>query len=113
MIFLLIFLKSGYWGDKKSTEKSFTKDGFYRTGDICEKNGEKYIVIGRLKCHFKLSSGEFLVPDFLESIYNESRFVNQIFVHGLSSFNSPVAVVVPAKSVIENTVGEYTQNVSV
>ena len=85
----------GYWNDDDKTAAAFTEDGYYRTGDVCELVDGRYTVIGRLKFHFKLSSGEFLVPEYLESIYSKSPLISQIFIHGLSSFNSPVAVIVP------------------
>lgn len=36
----------------------------------------------------------------LETIYMLSPFVSQIFIHGLSNYNTPVAVVIPNKTKI-------------
>jgi long-chain acyl-CoA synthetase len=42
-----------------------------------------------------LSQGEFIAPERLEDIYNRSRWVGQIFVDGISTESTVVAIVIP------------------
>ena len=41
-------------------------------------------IIDRKKHIFKLSQGEYIVPEKIETIYIKSQFVEQVFVHGES-----------------------------
>lgn len=56
----------------------------------------------RCKHIFKLSQGEFVAPERIESVYLESRFVTQIFVDGDSEQTYPVAIVVPEPETLVN-----------
>ena len=49
----------------------------------------------RCKHIFKLSQGEYVAPERVESVYLESRFVSQVFVDGDAEQTYPVAIVVP------------------
>ncbi|VDL58123.1 unnamed protein product [Hymenolepis diminuta] len=67
-----------------------------RTGDVAiwtEKNSLK--IVDRCKHIFKLSQGEYVAPEKIESVYLESRFVTQVFVDGDTEQSYPVAIVVP------------------
>ncbi|UJR20192.1 hypothetical protein I4U23_023324 [Adineta vaga] len=92
----------GYINNPEETKAAFTDDGFFRTGDIVElrpvDDGQPTIrVIDRKKNFFKLSQGQFVSPEFLEDIYRQSPFVEQIYVHGNLLEDSVVAVIVPNK----------------
>lgn len=41
-------------------------------------------IIDRRKHIFKLSQGEYIVPEKIENIYIRSQYVEQVFVHGES-----------------------------
>lgn len=41
-------------------------------------------IIDRRKHIFKLSQGEYIVPEKIENIYIRSQYVEQVFVHGQS-----------------------------
>lgn len=41
-------------------------------------------IIDRKRHIFKLSQGEYIVPEKIETIYHKSPYVNQVFVHGES-----------------------------
>ncbi|KAM7542655.1 hypothetical protein Aperf_G00000004895 [Anoplocephala perfoliata] len=87
---------TGYYKDPEKTAELFDSEGWMRTGDIgiwTEKNSLK--IVDRCKHIFKLSQGEYVAPEKIESVYLESRFVNQIFVDGDSEQTYPVAIVVP------------------
>jgi fatty acid CoA ligase FadD9 len=97
---------SGYINNPEETKAALTEDGFFRTGDIVEvrrvDTGKPSIrVIDRKKNFFKLSQGQFISPEFLEGIYLQSLFVEQIYIYGDGLDDCVKGVVVPNK--------EYTQ----
>ncbi len=94
---------SGYINNSEETRAALTDDGFFRTGDIVElrtdTNGQPDLhVIDRKKNFFKLSQGQFVSPEFLQSIYIRSPFVEQIYIHGDLLADSVTAVVVPNRA---------------
>ncbi|XP_054745214.1 long-chain-fatty-acid--CoA ligase 1-like [Anastrepha obliqua] len=52
-------------------------------------------IINRRKHIFKLSQGEYIVPEKIENIYTLSQYVNQVYVYGESLKSCIIAVVVP------------------
>ena len=52
-------------------------------------------VVDRCKHIFKLAQGEYVAPEKLETIYQQSALISQIFVDGDAHSNFPVALVVP------------------
>jgi cyclohexanecarboxylate-CoA ligase len=42
-------LFSGYLKDDEETEKAFTSEGWFRSGDLAERRGEYYAITGRSK----------------------------------------------------------------
>lgn len=58
---------------------------FIILGDIGQWNPNGTLkIIDRKKHIFKLSQGEYIVPEKIENIYIKSQFVEQVFVHGES-----------------------------
>jgi fatty acid CoA ligase FadD9 len=91
---------SGYINNPEETRATLTDDGYFRTGDIVELrrslNGLVDLrVIDRKKSFFKLSQGQFVSPEFLQNIYIQSPFIEQIYIHGDLLANSVSAVIVP------------------
>ncbi|VDN96892.1 unnamed protein product [Rodentolepis nana] len=87
---------TGYYKDPENTAELFDSEGWMRTGDVAvwtDKNSLK--IVDRCKHIFKLSQGEYVAPEKIESVYLESRFVNQVFVDGDTEQSYPVAIVVP------------------
>jgi long-chain acyl-CoA synthetase len=92
-------LFSGYYKDDKMTKDALDEDGWFHTGDIgtITKHGCLKI-IDRIKNMFKLSQGEYVAVEYLESIYSRTEIVEQIWVYGSSTESSLVAVVIPKPS---------------
>jgi len=92
----------GYFEDPAKTNETIDSDGWLHTGDIGQwrPNGTLKI-IDRKKHIFKLSQGEYIVPEKIENIYIRSPYVEQIFVHGESLKSCIVAIIVPDVEVIK------------
>ncbi|CAF1184558.1 unnamed protein product [Adineta steineri] len=91
---------SGYINNPDETNAAITEDGFFRTGDIVELRTDQSSlphirVIDRKKNFFKLSQGQFVSPEYLQTIYIQSPFVEQIYIHGDLLSDSVSAVIVP------------------
>uniref|UniRef100_A0A3P9JP44 Arachidonate--CoA ligase n=1 Tax=Oryzias latipes TaxID=8090 RepID=A0A3P9JP44_ORYLA len=86
----------GYLKDPDRTAEAIDKDGWLHTGDIGKwlPNGTLKIV-DRKKHIFKLAQGEYIAPEKIETVYNRSDPVAQIFVHGESLQACLVGIVVP------------------
>ena len=87
---------SGYYKRPDKTAECFDSEGWFLTGDVgvVYPNGSVKI-IDRSKNIFKLSQGEYLAPEKLESAYIQSPLILQIMVYGDSLKNCAVAIVVP------------------
>lgn len=74
-----------YYKDPERTAEAIDAEGWHHTGDIGKwlPNGTLRI-IDRRKHIFKLSQGEYIVPEKIENIYQLSQYVNQVFVYGES-----------------------------
>lgn len=66
----------------------------------CFQNGTLKI-IDRKKHIFKLSQGEYIVPEKIENIYIRSQYVQQVFVHGESLKSCIIAIVIPDVDVVK------------
>ncbi|KAI0199861.1 acetyl-CoA synthetase-like protein [Astrocystis sublimbata] len=85
-----------YFKNPEETEKAYTADGWFRTGDIGEIDSVGHIkIIDRVKNLVKLQGGEYIALEKLEAIYRGSMYVNNIMIHGDSSQPKPIAIVSP------------------
>ncbi|CAF1431209.1 unnamed protein product [Adineta steineri] len=92
--FFVFFI--GYYGDEEKTREAIDQDGWLHTGDVGEWTSTGALkIIDRTKHIFKLSQGKYIAPERLEDVYVRSRWVSQIFVDGISTEQSVVAVVIP------------------
>ena len=86
----------GYFRNKKLTDETVDQDGWLHTGDVgCLEEKNKLRIIDRVKNIFKLSQGEYIVPEKLERAYEQSDLIMQIFIHGDSMRNHIVAIIFP------------------
>lgn len=59
-------------------------------------------IIDRKKHIFKLSQGEYIVPEKIENIYIRSQYIEQVFVYGESLKSCIVGIVVPDVEVVKS-----------
>ncbi|KAL7669062.1 hypothetical protein ACOME3_009731 [Neoechinorhynchus agilis] len=92
----------GYYKDKRTTDLVIDEDGWLHTGDIAklDPNTNCVSIVERKNEIFKLSQGEFIVPNKVESIYQLCDIVHQCLVYGESMRNFTVAIIVPEKEIL-------------
>lgn len=100
----------GYYKNEELTRKSFTKDGWFITGDkgYLDKDGFIFIT-GRSKNVIIGPSGENIYPEVVEAKLEESIFVEETIVY--QSNNQLVARVYPNYSYIESLKNSKDDNV--
>jgi long-chain acyl-CoA synthetase len=73
----------GYFKDPEATAAAFTKDGFFRTGDVGEIDADGFVKItDRKKDIIITAGGKNIAPQNLENALKASRFVSQALVVG-------------------------------
>jgi fatty-acyl-CoA synthase len=73
----------GYWRNPEATKEVFTSDGWFRTGDVAECDGEGfYRIKGRLKDMY-ISGGENVYPAEVEAALHEHPHVTDAAVVGI------------------------------
>ncbi|KAG2497767.1 hypothetical protein HYH03_004039 [Edaphochlamys debaryana] len=92
---------NGYYKAQDKTDEVLEKDGWFHSGDIAILTESGAIkIVDRKKNIFKLSQGEYVAVEALESTYKKTSVVEQVWVYGNSFESCLVAVVVPSKDVI-------------
>ena len=90
---------SGYFKDPELTAKSFTADGFFRTGDRGERRPDGLLKLtGRLKELFKTSKGKYIAPAPIENDLNANPLVELSMVSG-EGHSQPYGIVVLAEHI--------------
>ncbi|CAG8596609.1 681_t:CDS:2 [Acaulospora morrowiae] len=98
---------SGYYKNEQITKETFTEDRWLQTGDIGEWLEDGTLaIIDRKKNLVKLSHGEYIALEKLESIYKSTIFVSNICVHADPLQNRPVALIFPVEAQILNLAKE-------
>jgi long-chain acyl-CoA synthetase len=73
----------GYWQKPEATMDAFTRDGWFRTGDIIERTSDGYLVYhDRLKQLLVLDTGKNVAPGPIEDAFATSDRVDQVMVMG-------------------------------
>ena len=71
----------GYYKNPEATAEVFTKDGWFRSGDLGEFDKDGYLYIkGRLKNMIVGASGENIYPEDIESVLNTYAYVSESIV---------------------------------
>ncbi len=92
---------SGYFHDHERSKGIFTDDGWLKTNDIVRLDPETYSmsIVDRLNNITKLSNEEFVATELLEKLYEESKYVAQLYINVSHIRDYIVAVVFPRKPV--------------
>jgi len=96
----------GYLDLPKETEEAFTKDGWFKTGDIgsFDRSGNLRIV-DRKKNLVKTLNGEYIALEKLESIYRSCSSVANICVYAAQDKQKPMAIVSPVERSLQKIAG--------
>jgi long-chain acyl-CoA synthetase len=75
---------SHYFQNEKATKDSIDEEGWYHTGDVASLDAKgNLFIIDRVKNFFKLSQGEYITPEKIETVYlSKNPILTQLFVHG-------------------------------
>ncbi|KAF9439028.1 long-chain fatty acid-CoA ligase [Entomortierella beljakovae] len=91
-------ITAGYFKNPEETSATLTADRWLKTGDIGEWHPDGTIsIIDRKKNLVKLSHGEYIALEKLESVYKSTAFCNNICVYADSMQSKPVAIVVASE----------------
>jgi long-chain acyl-CoA synthetase len=92
----------GYLKLEQETKEAFTKDGWFKTGDIGEFDTAGQLrIIDRKKNLVKTLNGEYIALEKLESIDRSCLVVGNICVYAAQEKQKPIALVYPGESVLK------------
>lgn len=90
----------GYYNKPEENKKSFTEDGYFRTGDAGRLEGNTLFFTERIKDLYKTSNGKYIAPQAIEGLMSSDKYIEQIAVIGdQRKFVS--ALIVPAYPMLE------------
>lgn len=92
---------SGYYKMPEENAKSFTEDGFFRTGDAGHLDGDTLYFKERIKDLYKTSNGKYIAPQSIELSITSDMFIDQVAVIG-DERKFVSALIVPAFSLLED-----------
>ena len=73
---------AGYFGDPEASAAALDSDGYFRTGDLGERDADGSVrVVGRVRSAVKLAQGEFVACERVESALASAALVDRVFVH--------------------------------
>lgn len=75
-------ITSGYYKKPEENEKSFTEDGYFRTGDAGRLEGDMLFFTERIKDLYKTSNGKYIAPQAIEMELGNDKYIEQIAVIG-------------------------------
>ncbi|KAI8996887.1 hypothetical protein BDB01DRAFT_7604 [Pilobolus umbonatus] len=87
---------TGYYKHPELTKDAFTEDGWLKSGDIGEWTESGTIsIIDRVKNLVKLSNGEYIAVEKLESVYKTSVLAENFCLYADPLFPKPVGLITP------------------
>ena len=93
-------LFTGYYNNEKATKAAFTRDGWFKTGDIGVMDGDGYLYIrGRKKSMILGPSGQNIYPEEMESILDNMPDIVESLV--VEDEGKLVALVYPNSELID------------
>jgi long-chain acyl-CoA synthetase len=75
-------ITTGYYKRPEENVKSFTEDGFFRTGDAGRLIGDTLYFTERIKDLYKTSNGKYIAPQAIEILMANDKYIAQIAVIG-------------------------------
>ncbi|TVY80473.1 Long-chain-fatty-acid--CoA ligase, partial [Lachnellula suecica] len=92
----------GYYEDAALTAETITSDGWFKTGDIGEWDGNGHLkIIDRKKNLVKTLNGEYIALEKLESVYRSATVVANICIYASITETHPIAIIVPAEPALK------------
>jgi len=92
----------GYFKREEITRETITEDGWLKTGDVGQWNKDGTLsVIDRKKNLVKLSGGEYIAIEKLESTYKSCDLVQNMCVHADANASKPMAIVFPREDALK------------
>lgn len=83
----------GYYGDKEATNAVFTKDGYFRTGDVGYVDEDGYLYItGREKSVIVLENGKNVFPEEIEEYLEPLDMISECVVVGRKAEDSDTII---------------------
>lgn len=75
-------ITTGYYNKPEENKKSFTEDGFLRTGDAGRLEGDVLFFKERIKDLYKTSNGKYIAPQAIENAISRDKYIAQVAVIG-------------------------------
>ncbi|GAN07063.1 long-chain-fatty-acid- ligase 1 protein [Mucor ambiguus] len=101
-------ITAGYYKQDDTTKETLTADGWLKTGDVGEWTERGTLsIIDRVKNLVKLSNGEYIALEKLESIYKSSTLVENMCVCAESLYPKPVGLLVPVEGPLRKFLTEH------
>ncbi|KAF9474999.1 long-chain-fatty-acid-CoA-ligase [Pholiota conissans] len=92
--------------DLNEDEGIFTKDGWFRTGDVGQWNEDGTLsLIDRLKNLVKMQGGEYIALERLEAVYKSCDLIANLCVHAAPDMTQPIAIIYPHKANLARALG--------
>ena len=92
----------GYYKNPEATAEIIDDEGWLHTGDIGYlQDGEYLTITDRKKEIFKLSNGKYVAPQHLETLLNETDYIDSSFVVGANQ-KFAAAIIVPKMSALRH-----------
>lgn len=104
-------IMKGYYKNPEATAEVL-KDGWLYTGDIGQWEDGKYLkIVDRKKEMFKTSGGKYVVPQQIEKVMTENKFISQMMVIG-ENRKFPAALIIPAHDAVREYLKSIGKDVS-